>query len=139
MSPSAHPSAFTKQIEKCLMDFHEIWCWKTADMLKFSFKLISFNDIGFEVLTTVAMRSAIFWPVTRCTSERPRRFEETYRLSLQVRKVNEARNQHKQTASSASLFDVEQRGELCSEKSFFLRCIRRYNPECRIVKVQQPF
>jgi hypothetical protein len=54
---------------------------------------------GVEVLTAVTVKSAVFWVVTPCSSERTQRFGGIYLLNLQGRRVRHARNQQKQTAS----------------------------------------
>jgi hypothetical protein len=41
--------------------------------------------IGFEVLTAVVMKFAIFWDIAPCSSYMSRRFGETDKLQLQGR------------------------------------------------------
>jgi hypothetical protein len=54
----------------------------------FSTKHFAFCYVGFEVFTAVTMKNAVFWDVAPCTScEINRRFERTYRLHLQGRKI----------------------------------------------------
>jgi hypothetical protein len=49
--------------------------------------------VGFEVLTTVVMKTAVFWDITPCSPLKVnRRFGETNRLHLQGR-ICRARNQ----------------------------------------------
>jgi hypothetical protein len=46
----------------------------------------TFFYVGFEVLTEVVMKSAIFWVITPCSPLKiNRRFRGTYRLHLQGR------------------------------------------------------
>jgi hypothetical protein len=53
-------------------------------------KIVSTKNIifvGFEVFTTVVMKSTIFWDITPCSPLKVyRRFGGTYRLHLQGRK-----------------------------------------------------
>jgi hypothetical protein len=52
------------------------------------------QNIGFEVLTTVVMKSTIFWDITPCSPLKVnRRFGGTYHLHLQGRRISRARNQ----------------------------------------------
>jgi hypothetical protein len=52
------------------------------------------KSVGFEVLTAVVMKSSIFWDIMPCSPlEISRRFGGIYRLHLQGRIINRARNQ----------------------------------------------
>jgi hypothetical protein len=51
-------------------------------------------DAGFKVLTAVAIKSTIYWDITPCSPLKVnRRFGESFRPHLQVRRTNQARNQ----------------------------------------------
>jgi hypothetical protein len=45
--------------------------------------------VGFEVFTAVTMKNAVFWDVAPCRSCVNQRFEGTYCLQLQDRKIRE--------------------------------------------------
>jgi hypothetical protein len=50
--------------------------------------------VGFEVLTPVVKKISIFWDITPCNPlKQNRRFGETFRVQLQRRRINQARNQ----------------------------------------------
>jgi hypothetical protein len=52
------------------------------------------NDVGFEVLTAVVMKSPIFWDITPCTLLKVnRRFGGTYRRHLRGQRVSQANKQ----------------------------------------------
>jgi hypothetical protein len=51
--------------------------------------------VGFEVLTTVLMKSTIFWDIMLCSPLKVNQhFRGTYHLHLQGRRISQARNQH---------------------------------------------
>jgi hypothetical protein len=53
---------------------------------------IYFQQVGFEVLTPVVMKSTVFWDITMCSPLKVnRRFGGTYRLHLQGRRIIQAR------------------------------------------------
>jgi hypothetical protein len=52
------------------------------------------NSVGFQVLTAVVMKNTLFWNITPCSPLKAnRRFGGTCRLSLQGRRIIQARNQ----------------------------------------------
>jgi hypothetical protein len=51
------------------------------------------RELGYKALTTVAMKSSIFWDTTPCSLVKVNRlFGRKYRLHLQDRRVNQTRN-----------------------------------------------
>jgi hypothetical protein len=55
--------------------------------------------VGYEVIVAVVMKGSIFWNLTACSPFKVnRRFEGTYRLHLQCRRIREGRNQHEATS-----------------------------------------
>jgi hypothetical protein len=51
--------------------------------------------LDFEVFVAVAMKSGVFWDIMPCTLPKViRRFEGTYRLYIQDRRVRQAGNQY---------------------------------------------
>jgi hypothetical protein len=91
----------------------------------------------FRFLTSVAVKSAVFWVVTPYSSEGTWRFGWLDNFHLQVRKISEARNQQKQVASSAltlphtssGLFDLITEAICSSEISGAPRTTRPYNQD----------
>jgi hypothetical protein len=55
----------------------------------------------YEVLTAVVMNVAVFWDIAPCSPHVSRRFVETYRLHLQVRKSSDQKASMQQVASHA--------------------------------------
>jgi hypothetical protein len=57
--------------------------------------VITYNyyNIGFEVLTTVVMKSAIFWDMSCSPLKVNRRFGGKYDLYFKRRRIRQARNQ----------------------------------------------
>jgi hypothetical protein len=56
---------------------------------------IKTSCVGFQGLTTVAVKNYIFWNITLCSPVRiNRRFGGTYRLHLQSRRINQTGFQH---------------------------------------------
>jgi hypothetical protein len=54
----------------------------------------NFNNVGFEALTSVVAKNAVFWYITPCISlEVNRRFGRAYHLFIQVRWIRWARYQ----------------------------------------------
>jgi hypothetical protein len=78
------------------------------------------QDVGFEVLTPVVMKSTIFRDITPCSP-------------LKVNRINRARNQHESYTLISLLgifFDLKMEAIYCSETSVdFQRTTRRYIPE----------
>jgi hypothetical protein len=57
-------------------------------VLKYYYK-VTFNYVGFEVLTAVVMKNSVFWDITPCSPLKvKRRMGETCRLHLQGRRVS---------------------------------------------------
>jgi hypothetical protein len=64
-------------------------------------------SVGSEVLTAVAMKTTIFWPITPCSPLKvSRRFRGTYRLHLQGQRISRARNQRESRRQAAVFCDV---------------------------------
>jgi hypothetical protein len=97
---------------------HELSCSKigppppqNCDFLKNS--IDNFDNVGFEVLTVVVMKSTIFWDITPCSPlSVNRRFEGTYRHHLQGRKISWARNQRESRWQAELCFDPEDGGDI---------------------------
>jgi dolichol kinase len=63
--------------------------------------------VGFEVLTAVVMKSAIFWDITPCSPLKVnRRFGGTCLLHLQGRRISRARNERESRALFATCFHI---------------------------------
>jgi hypothetical protein len=80
------------------------------------------------------MKSAVFWIVAPCSTERVGRFGGTYRLNLQGRRANSPCHLILVSyLSSTSTLQME--AIFSAETSGSVRIIRRYNPEDRAVRV----
>jgi hypothetical protein len=82
--------------------------------------------VGFEVLTALAMKNAVFLVVTLFISETARRFGGTYRLYLQSGGVSRTINQQKQAAAYFSTLTME--AIWFSDTPCPLRTTGRHNP-----------
>jgi hypothetical protein len=74
--------------------------------------MIKNNLVGFEVLTGVVMKSAIFWDITPCSPLKvDQRFGGTYRLHLRGRSISRVRKQCENRCSRGfrlyTLFSIE--------------------------------
>jgi hypothetical protein len=86
----------------------------------------------------VTIKSAVFCVVTPRISERTRRFGATYRLHLQGRRVNQARNKSRLNLLFSCLayyLTLKMEAICSSEASRFLRTTRRYNREDHTFRV----
>jgi hypothetical protein len=64
----------------------------------------NYNCVGFEILTTVAMKSSIFFDIIPFRLVKIiRRFEGTHRLHLQSRRVGQTKKEHELDESKVVL------------------------------------
>jgi hypothetical protein len=71
----------------------DIICTFTGPLFPWSRSILV--TIGFEALNAVVMKISIFWNVTPCSLLKVnQRFEGTYRLHLQGRRISQERHQH---------------------------------------------
>jgi hypothetical protein len=74
------------------------------------------QDVGFEVLTAVVMKSSVFWDIMPCSPLKLyRRFGGTCRLHLQRRRICQARSQRVAIRTNfllSLLFDFEDGGDM---------------------------
>jgi hypothetical protein len=109
-----------------------------------SFLLTLDHYNGFEVLTTVVMKSYIFWAIMTCSSLKlNRRFGGTCCLQLQDPKINQSRHRHEADSkqsflmlisclSYSSTLKIEATATCSLETSVeFQRAMRLYIPEDR--------
>jgi hypothetical protein len=91
-------------------------------------------NVGFEVLTAVAMKTVIFWNITECSPLKVnRRFGGTYCLLLQGRRISRARNKPESRcqAELCCCFSILKMEATCSSETSvdFQQTTRRYIPE----------
>jgi hypothetical protein len=104
--------------------------------------------VGFEVFTAVVMKSDIVWDITSCSPLKVnRRFGGTYRLYLQGRDINQARNQRSRSVFhllsrwflSQLIFSTLKMEAMCSSETSVdtQRTTRRYIPEdCTLLRTK---
>jgi hypothetical protein len=107
---SEEDGASERQATSCQL--HGATQGKTSSL---SVKLYCQGTWEFEVLTAVVMKSTIIWDITPCSPLRVnRRLGGAYRLHLQGRRINRARN-HRESSWQADrglFFDLEDVGHM---------------------------